>query len=278
MSRMSMNNFPFAVRLIGFEKPEEDFFDTCFESEQGKGYGYFRLAEENLQDPDLYVANALNLKALLALENQRPSDVRPAMLVGRPVVALPYPHVERPISSARFFSVLDSLVERRADALSRLEASDIVSVPEKRRHERFDIDLTDPETYEKLRSRVPQEGSVLVVDRNPALRDYLSELLVKQQVPVAWTDNEANAIDLCEHHRVSVVLLNTSTPGIDPYRLCWGIKDKDEPFRIAVVFMVSKPFEFDREQAAVAGVDGFVIKPIASHHLVSLLKKLMRFK
>jgi CheY-like chemotaxis protein len=275
---MPMNNFPFAVRLIGFEKPEEDFFDACFDSEQGKGYGYFRLDEKNLQDPDLYVANALNLKALLALENHRPSDVRPAMLVGRPVMDLPYPHIERPINSARFFDVMDSLVEKRADALSRLEASDIVSVPEKRRNERFDIDLTDPASYEKLRSQVPQEGGVLVIDRNPALKEYLGELLAKQQVPVAWTDNEMDAIELCTRQQISVVLLNTSAPGIDPYRLCWGIKDKDEPFRIAMVFMVSKPFEFDREQAAFVGVDGFVIKPIASHHLISVLKKLMRLR
>jgi CheY-like chemotaxis protein len=275
---MSIPPFPFAVRLIGFPKPEEDLFDACFGNDHGKGCRYFRLAEENLQDPDLYVANALNLKALLALTNQRASDVRPAMLVGAPPCEMPYPHIDRPIHWQRFLEVMGCLVEKRADALSRLEASDIVAVPERRRNDRFDLDLTDPAMVEKLRSRVPGEEGVLVVDRNPALRNYLSDLLARQGIAVEWTDNEAGAVDLCSRQRFNVVLMNTSTPGIDPYRLCWGIKDKDDPYRIAVVFMISESFAYDREQATFAGVDGFVNKPIASHHLISVLKKLMKFR
>jgi CheY-like chemotaxis protein len=275
---MPLHPFPFAVRLIGFPKPEENLFDACFGNGQEQGCRYFRLADENLQDPDLYVANALNLKALLALSNQRASDVRPAMLVGAPPCELPYPHIDRPIHWQRFLEVMGCLVEKRADALSRLEASDIVAVPERRRNDRFDLDLTDPAVVEKLRSRVREEGGVLVIDRNPALRNYLGDLLARQGIAVEWADNESAAVDLCSRQRFSVVLLNTSTPGVDPYRLCWGIKNKDDPHRIAVVFMVGESFEYDRDQATFAGVAGFVNKPIASHHLIAVLKKLIKFR
>ena len=92
---MSANSFPFAARLIGFNQQETEIFDATFALDQGKGYGYFRLAEDHLQDPDLYIANAEKLNALVALSDLRPSDVRPVLLVGTPTIPLPYTCVER---------------------------------------------------------------------------------------------------------------------------------------------------------------------------------------
>jgi len=274
---MFSQTFPFAVRLIGFSPEEEAGFDERFATKQGKGYGYFRLLQDNLQDPDLYIANAGLLKALVTLADLRPSDVRPAMLVGTPAVDLPYPRVQSPIQWPQLFETLDDLVEKRADALSRLEASDVVTVPERRRRDRLDIDLTDPAEYEKMRARVPGNGAVLVVDKTPALRDYLSDLLARQKVPVLWVSDEYDAVDICKQEPVAVVMINTSTPGVDPYRLCWAIKEKDAPVRIAVVFLISKPFVYDLQQARYVGADGFLNKPLASHHLITVLKKFLPF-
>ena len=148
-------------------------------------------------------------------------------------------------------------------------------MPERRRSQRLDLDLTDPAEYEKMRAKVPENGAILVVDRNPALRDYLSDLLGRQKVPVIWTDAEAEAVDICKRQPVAVVMINTSTPGIDPYRLSWAIKEKDSPVRIAVVFLASKPFVYDLQQAGFVGADGFLNKPLASHHIIAVLKKFM---
>jgi len=274
---MTSPTFPFAVRLIGFPPEEEALFDENFAVRQGRGYGYFRLVEDNLQDPDLYIANGRQLKALVTLADLRPSGVRPAMLVGAPDVMLPYPVVDHPVRWEQLFGTLDELVEKRADALSRLEASDIVTVPERRRRDRIDLDLTDPAEYEKMRAKVPEKGAVLVVDKAPALRDYLSDLLTRQKVRVLWVSDETDAVEVCKREPVAVVMINTSTPGVDPYRLCWAIKEKDSPVRVAVVFLVSKPFVYDLQQARYVGADGFLNKPLASHHLVAALKKFLPF-
>lgn len=270
---MTNQTFPFAVRLIGFSDHELAAFESTFSVEQGKGYSYFHLTEDNLQDPDLYIANADELKALVTLVDLRPSDVRPALLVGQPAIELPYPRVARPLRWQNLFEVLDGLIEKRADALSRLEASDIVTVPERRRRDRLDLDLTDPAEYEKMRAKVPKNGVVLVVDKSPALRDYLADLLVRHKVPVAWVDGEDDAVELCKHETVATVMINTSTPGVDPYRLCWAIKEKDSPVKTSVIFLVSKPFVYDVQQARYVGADGFLNKPLASHHLITALKK-----
>jgi CheY-like chemotaxis protein len=272
---MSIQPFPFAVRLIGFSPEEETLFESGFAAGQGKGYRYFRLDPDNLQDPDIYVANAENLAALVTLADVQPSAVRPALLVGVPVVDLPYPRVARPLNRHLLFDAIDDLVERRTEALARLEASDIVAVPERRRRPRLDVDLTDPAEYERMRAKVPENGVVLVVDRAPALSDYLSDLLARQNVPVLWRSDEEGAADACKAREVAVVLINTSTPGVDPYRLCRAIKGKDAPVKTAVILLVSQPFVYDAEQGRLAGADGFLSKPLASHHLISVLKKFL---
>jgi hypothetical protein len=176
---MSNYNFPFAVRLIGFSNQEAVAFEAIFAVEHGKGYGYFSLSEDNLKDPDIFIANADELKALVALSDLRPSVVRPALLVGSPSIALPYPRVERPIRWHKLFEILDDLVEKRADALSRLDASAVVSVAERRRRDRLDVDLTDPSEYPQMRTRLPDDIGVLIVDKSPAIQSYLSVSFVQ---------------------------------------------------------------------------------------------------
>lgn len=272
---MSTHTFQFAVRLIGFSAKEEAACDAAFAQEREMGSGYCRLVEGNLQDPDMFVANAADLRALVILADLRPSDLRPALLVGTPALDLPYPRIEWPIDWTLLLTALDGLVEKRADALSHLEASDIVVVPERRRSNRLDLDLTDPSEYQKMRAKVHDDGVVLVVDKAPMLYDYLSGFLARHQVPVEWVRDEVGAVQVCRQKPVSVVMINTSTPHVDPYRLCWAIKEKNSPVKIAVIFLIGKPYIYDMEQAEFVGAEGFLMKPLSSQHLISVLKKFL---
>ncbi len=272
---MSHNLYPFAVRLIGFAKPEVAAFEENFAAEREAGYRYFHLDEHNLLDPDLYVANADDLNALAILGASRPSSVRPALLVGTPRVALPYPSLGRLSDWPTLLAKLDELIERRADVLSRLEASDVVVVPERRRRVRLPGDRADPAVYLKMRTRQPENGAVLIVDRNPAFRDYVSELLIRRNVPVAWAGDEMRAVHLCRQQPVAIVMINTSTPGVDPYRLCWAIKEKHAAVRLAVIFLVAREFVYDVQQANYVGADGYLYKPLAGQQLLSVLQKFL---
>lgn len=83
------------------------------------------------------------------------------------------------------------------------------------------------------------------------------------------------AVRLCEETPVAVVLINTSTPGIDPYALCAAIKARPEAARVAVVLLVGPTFAYDAARAAAAGVRGFLDKPVADRHLLGAIKKLL---
>ena len=274
---MSANNFPFAARLIGFNQQETEIFDATFALDQGKGYGYFRLAEDHLQDPDLYIANAEELNVLVALSDLRPSDVRPVLLVGTPTIPLPYTRVERPIRWQRLFEALDQLIEKRADTLARLEASDVVMVPERRRRNRVDLDLTDPVDYESLRTELPRGGAVLIVDRSPAFRDFVAGFLARHRIEVLWEKGEEEAEGACARQRVSVMLINTSVADVDAYRLCQAVKTARPHDKTSVIFLVSKSSDYALDEARKVNVDGFLTKPVATQHVVSVLRKFMHW-
>lgn len=272
---MSNPSFPFGVRLIRFSTEEATQFAANFSSGRRKGYGYAVLDEDNLKDPDIYIANGDDLKALVILSDLRPGVARPALVVGSSSVELPYSRIARPIDWTRLFEVLDDMVERRADALSRLGASELVSVPERRRSHRLDLDLTDPAEYARMRTRMPDDAGVLVVDKSPAIHSYLAERLMRHNMPVAWVNDECRAIELCRRDHMAVVMINTSAPGVDPYRLCKAVKENSCLAKVIVIFLVGKPFVYETEKARQAGADGFLTKPLSSNQLIAALKKFL---
>jgi len=274
---MSSHSFPFAVRLLGFSPQEMEVFAATFAVKQ-QGHGYLPLHEDNLQDPDLYIVNAGNLKALVTLEQLHASDVRPALLVGEPQVALPYARIDRPIRWPRLYEALDRLIEKRADALSRLEASTIVSVPERRRRNRVDIDLTDPAEYLKMRTQRSQGRTILIVDRSAELHEQIAMMLAHYQVKILWADRMSVVEQACVHHPVATVIVNTNDKGskeIDPYEVCDAVRRAHHVERIAIIFMSARETSFDIKRAREAGYDGFLSMPVAKPNLIGALQRFM---
>lgn len=268
------NKYPFAVRLLGFDADSSESIAAAFAPDRKNGYGYVYLHEDNLQDPDFYIANAEDINALAKLPYLCPGDIRPALLIGQPPVDTPHPWLPTPFTWPQLLAALDVLVERRADALVALQASGVVKVPERRRSARLDIDFTDPTEYERMR-RPMRSGDVLVIDKTAMMRDFLAGVLSRQQITVALAHNAIAAHAYCAAHPVALALINTSTPGIEPYALCRKIKHSQRVQAPAVVLLTGKAFVYDASRAHEAGADGFLTKPLAAHHLLLAVKKFL---
>ena len=272
---MHAQKYPFAVRLIGFPADEAALIGGALVHAPAGGPVYSCLCDDSLQDPDLLIANADDALALARLMGERPGPARPALVVGAHCGALPFPRLARPLDLRQLFSELAVLLAVRGEAEAvGATGNGAHGVIERRRHPRPDFDLGDPADY-CARRRPPPDGAVLVVDMGGAFRDHLARLVGARKLAIAWTDCERAAVRLCEETPVSLVLVNTSAPGLDPYALCAQIKSLDAAARIAVVLLVGPNFRYDAARARAAGVRGLLDKPVADRHLVATLHRLL---
>ncbi len=271
---MNLSKFPFGVRLIGFSATEQRTIAERLEQAPADGPAYACLPEHSLQDPDLFIANGDELKTLALLSAAGPSDMRPALIVGAGLVALPHPHADRPLDWDKVFVQLAHLIDKRADAVSRIAAHGLPVVTERRRGERLDFDLTDPAHYQRMR-RAPPRGALLMVDVSAVSCAHVAKLLSRYNIATEWVDNAAAAVQMCRDKPVAAILINTATPGLDPYQLSAAVKALETTSRTAIVFLIDAAFEYDPQMARAAGVEGSLHKPAADQHLLSAIQKIM---
>ena len=268
-----MHKYPFAIRLCGFGPDERPHIANALAKAPVAGPGYFCLHDDSLQDPDVTIANGEDIKALASLMAKAPTPLDPAIVIGAPVLDFPYPHLIRPLDVGALCDLLEELLERRNEAQAQLTARGLPFITERRRKARLDLDVTDPADYHKRR-KPPPRGAVLIVDKGGALRDHMARLM-GEATPIEWTDSPVAALKLCEETVVSLVMINTSMPTLDPYSLTASIKAQRGGERVAVVLLVGASFHYHPARARAAGVRGILDKPVADRHLVGTLKKLM---
>lgn len=265
---------PFAVRLIGFAPAECAQIETALAQAPLAGPSYFCLHGDSLQEPDAYIANGADADSLAQLVCANPGPLQPALVVGGAPGQCPLPHLAGPPEPARLHEALAALVAQRAQALSLLTGRGRALLPERRRHARLGAGQADPAVHESMRQRPPC-GAVLIIDTGAAFRDHVAQVLGTCRLPIEWTDSAPTAVRLCDETPVSLVMINTSAPRIDPYALCGQIKALGGAGRTAVVFLVSPAFRYDSVRARDAGVRGLLDKPVADRHLVAALQKLL---
>jgi CheY-like chemotaxis protein len=280
---MHSQKYPFAVRLIGFTAAEAAEVCAALAQAPPAGPSYFCLLDDSLQEPDLYIANGDDLLAMATLAGANPTDVAPALLIGNAAAPVfPFPHVPRrvdthnarPLDARRMHHVLAGLVGKRAQALALLTSRGLAPVIERRRHPRLDLDVSDPLLHQQRRQESPS-GAILIVDKGGAFRDHVAKVLGARRLPVEWTDSACAAVRLCDETQVSVLMINTSTPQVDPYRLCADVKCLPAAQRTAVLFLIGPNFSYDAPRGREVGVRGVLDKPVADRHLYSAIKKLM---
>jgi CheY-like chemotaxis protein len=263
----------FAVRLIGFDRREGSQLAAVLAGSPAAGPAYFCLLDESLQEPDVFLANGDDGAALAQLESAGPCPVQPALVIGGEQDTCPWPILRKPPDGARLHMLLTQLMARREQALGELTEPGRPLTLDRRRHPRLGQDLATDGFHD--RRQPPPTGAVLIIDKGGSFRDHVAEMLPPRRAPVEWTDSAPAAVRLCDETPVSLVMINTSTPGIDPYALCSAIKAQGGAGRTAVVFLVSRNFIYDSARAKDAGVRGLLDKPVADRHLVAALQKLL---
>ena len=266
---MHAQKSPIAVRLLGFPPSEAAQLAALLAAMPREGPLYSCLHEDSLQEPDLVLADGANPLVPAWLDEMR--CMPPVLVVGGPPRP-DYTWIAAPPDPGALRSALERLCEERRRALAQLRARGAPLLAERRRCPRLSDAAAQADGA--ARRQPPRAGKVLVVDKGGAFRDHLARLVDERALPVAWTDSALTAIRLCDETAVVLALINTATPGIDPYDLSRAIKSQQGAGRTAVVLLVGKNFPYDSERAHGAGVRGLLDKPVADRCLLGTLQRL----
>jgi PAS domain S-box-containing protein len=111
-------------------------------------------------------------------------------------------------------------------------------------------------------------ASVLVVDDNADMRDYLTRLLgVTWNVIEARTGDEA--LELAGRERPGIILAGAMTPKMDGFALLRRIRSDPAMERTPVILVTARAGENSAIEGMLAGADDYIVKPFSARELLA---------
>ena len=154
----------------------------------------------------------------------------------------------------------ERLLDETALFLHRVEAK----LPEKKR--RMLEQLHDADA-------VIAGKKVLIVDDDVRNIFSLTSVLEDHGMDVRFTENGKDAIAALEEDpNVDVVLMDVMMPEMDGYETMKAIREKPEFKSLPIIALTAKAMKGDREKCIAAGASDYIMKPVDTDQLISLLR------
>ena len=113
---------------------------------------------------------------------------------------------------------------------------------------------------------------ILVVERDPHVRELEAYFLEEAGYAVEFTSDGVAALERAQRLRPDIVITEVLVPKLDGLALCRRLKGDPATQGIMVlIFSILAAGSRARE----AGADAFLTKPLAEHHLVETVRRLL---
>lgn len=117
-------------------------------------------------------------------------------------------------------------------------------------------------------------ATILAVDRDPLELDLLSFLLRRERHYVHTTTEPEDAFDFFRKDAVDLVLLETSLPRHDGYRVCSQLRQLRP--EVPVIIVSERSEEEQIVRGLLAGADDYVVKPFSPRVLLARIQVALR--
>jgi signal transduction histidine kinase/DNA-binding response OmpR family regulator len=135
-------------------------------------------------------------------------------------------------------------------------------------------DTGSPPGREPIPAAAPSGRRALVVEDNPVNQLLAVKLLERAGWSVSTVWNGAEAVTLVARERFDVVLMDCQMPVMDGYEATARIRASNAPSaRTPIIAMTATAMQGDRERCLLAGMDGYVSKPIVVSELMQALER-----
>jgi signal transduction histidine kinase/CheY-like chemotaxis protein len=115
---------------------------------------------------------------------------------------------------------------------------------------------------------------ILVADDNQDIRDSFAILLRLKGHEVVKARDGLEAVESAAHYRPDIILLDIGMPELDGYAACRRIREQPFATETIIIALTGWGQARDRRDAADAGFDGHLVKPVESAALFELLESL----
>jgi len=132
----------------------------------------------------------------------------------------------------------------------------------------WSADVVEPEPD---RDPGQDEGTVLVVDDNPDLRDYMARLLRPYWKVLLATDGR-QALDLLEATTPDLVLADVMMPEVDGFALLHALRSDPRTSTVPVILLSARAGEESTIEGLEAGADDYLVKPFSSLELLARVR------
>ncbi len=112
---------------------------------------------------------------------------------------------------------------------------------------------------------------ILVVDDNKTATDTLVELLTILGFKAAGAYSAAESLAFLERHKVDMIFLDISMPGMSGYELVRLLKEHDGFAKIPIVAVTGHGLEDDKIRAIQSGFNAHITKPVSARDLREIL-------
>jgi len=123
-------------------------------------------------------------------------------------------------------------------------------------------------------SNPSEKPTILVVDDSRTVRVSLSKMLREQFVIIEAVDGEDGWAKLLENSHIKLIISDILMPNLDGYGYICRIRGAENEWlqKIPIVVITSKEDVITRERAHACGANNFIVKPVDSADLLSVVK------
>ena len=119
---------------------------------------------------------------------------------------------------------------------------------------------------------------VLVVDDDPGIVRLMERFLEREGYEVITATNGLQALKAAKDEQLELIILDLMLPGVDGFEVCHRLRDEPNTSGVPIVMVSGKAEERDKEAAAEAGADAYLIKSADPSELHDQVKELLSLK
>ncbi|MBL7815494.1 MAG: response regulator [Saprospiraceae bacterium] len=142
--------------------------------------------------------------------------------------------------------------------------------------------LSPPSVFMPSDGQKPEKPTVLVVEDNPSLRQYLNVIL-SDSYHVLTAENGQACLDILEntssrgdsYGAVSLIISDVMMPVMDGFQLIERLKADEKHTSLPVIMLTARAEMQDRLKALRIGVDDYLTKPFEEEELFARIRNLL---